>query len=73
MHRHSASAVPYRHPASDSPVERNGLLPGAEIEHRIVALTPVERCAVGFDQLVHHAPSQAIARKALRARGRELS
>ena len=24
---HSASAVPHRHPASDSPVERNGLLP----------------------------------------------
>lgn len=50
----------------------NALPPGAETVPRMVVSNPVECRAAAFDQLEHHAPSRAIARKALRARGREL-
>jgi hypothetical protein len=40
--------------------------PVQKLRPGIAVLSPVERCAAEFDELVHHAPLRAIARKALR-------
>jgi hypothetical protein len=43
----------------------NALPPVQNLRPGIVISSPIERCAAGLDELVHHAPLRAIARKAL--------
>ena len=54
-------------PASDDRFDRQCPAPPVQkLRPGIAVLSPVERCAAEFDELVHHAPLRAIARKALR-------
>ena len=43
----------------------NALPPVQNLRPGIVISNPIERCAAGIDELVHHAPLRAIARKVL--------
>jgi hypothetical protein len=64
--RHSAPRWSNRHQRSDDPVDRaNALPPVQNLRPGIVISNPIERCAAGIDELVHHAPLRAIARKVL--------